>query len=70
MYAAYQRSEKRRQWADWELPKRSHCSVSLRVEVELDWKERRVLVSDLPAYVQARDTVEGAFLPPYASMSV
>ena len=39
-------------------------------KVEIDWKERRVLVSDLPAYVQARDTVEGSFLPPFAAMII
>ena len=34
-------------------------------KVEIDWKERRVLVSDMPAFVQSRETVEGSFLPPF-----
>ena len=37
-------------------------------KIEINWKERRVLVSDTPAYVQSRDTVDGNFLPPFGDV--
>ena len=37
-------------------------------KVEIDWKDRRVLVSNTPAYIQSRDTVEGNFLPPFVDV--
>ena len=38
--------------------------------VQIDWKERRVLVNATPAFVQGQETAEGSFLPPFVNLAM